>query len=230
MHYLIGSCFDNRFSTIHLFQTWWFAAFLRWSNMLLTSQQERERGEADGSADAAQRQLSRQWWTKGRQQVFSLCSFHSLWNSDTGLFFLCYHWDRIRFSAVGLNSAFLVLFLSPDGWLFSSRRRYIWQLATTGSRLSNCCCNTVLMCTPKTRGKTARVLLCWVRSSSSSSTDSCVFVLCVSGTWFLFIMPVHMVTTRSLSCWSRYWYLISCFSMVSFFSCYFCLICIYLIC
>lgn len=36
------------------------------------SPQERERTEADGSADAAQRQLSRQWWAKGNEEGLNL--------------------------------------------------------------------------------------------------------------------------------------------------------------
>ena len=35
---------------------------------MLPTAQEREGGEADGSADAAQRQLSRQRWTKSKQE------------------------------------------------------------------------------------------------------------------------------------------------------------------
>lgn len=54
-------------------------------------------------------------------------------------------------------SCFLTVIIS--GLLSScfSRRRYTWQPATTASRLSSCYCSTVLMCTPRTRGKTVCV-------------------------------------------------------------------------
>lgn len=62
-----------------------FVTFILLVKRTLMSRQERKRGEADGSADAAQCQLSRQRWTKGEESPVAVfvVFFGAVWKNKS---------------------------------------------------------------------------------------------------------------------------------------------------